>query len=83
VLAEEKLDKIGAMLEHTPQKSLRCLTQKTGIIELSTALAKKLLKRQPYKVKAVHSLQPCNPASKTNFSAKGFCSQFIMVNLII
>jgi hypothetical protein len=34
VLTEEKLDEIGARLEHTPQKSLRCLAQETSILKL-------------------------------------------------
>jgi hypothetical protein len=31
VLIKEKLDKVGARLEHTPQKSLRCLAQEAKI----------------------------------------------------
>jgi hypothetical protein len=31
LLTEGKLDKIGARLEHTPQKSLRCFAQETSI----------------------------------------------------
>jgi hypothetical protein len=42
VLTKEKLDEIGATLEHTPQKSLRRLEQETGISESSAATAMKL-----------------------------------------
>ena len=31
VLKEETLDEIGERLEHTPQKSLKCLSQETGV----------------------------------------------------
>jgi hypothetical protein len=31
VLAEEKLHDKTARLEHTPRKSLKCLTQETGV----------------------------------------------------
>jgi hypothetical protein len=41
VLAEEKLDEIGGRLEQTPQKSLRRLTQETGISKSSAAKATK------------------------------------------
>jgi hypothetical protein len=35
VLTEEKLDDIGARLEHTPRKSLKRLAQETGESESS------------------------------------------------
>jgi hypothetical protein len=35
VLTEEELDEIGPTLEQTPQKSLRCLAQETGISKSS------------------------------------------------
>jgi hypothetical protein len=50
VLTEEKLDEIGARLEHTPHKSLRCLAQEMGISKSSAATATKLLKLRPYEV---------------------------------
>jgi LDH2 family malate/lactate/ureidoglycolate dehydrogenase len=43
VLTEETLDKRGARLEHTPQKSMRRLAQKTGISKLSAAKVTKQL----------------------------------------
>jgi hypothetical protein len=43
VFTEEKPDKVGARLEHTPQKSLRCLAQETSISKLPAAKAMKLL----------------------------------------
>jgi hypothetical protein len=56
MLAEVKLDEIGAMLEHTPQKSLRCLAQETGISKSSAAIATNLLKFWLHKVIVVHDL---------------------------
>jgi hypothetical protein len=38
------LDKIGPKLEHTLQRSVRCLAQDTDISKSSEALATKLLK---------------------------------------
>ena len=43
VLTEETLDEIGERLEHTLQKSLKCLSQKTGICVSSAQRATKLL----------------------------------------
>jgi hypothetical protein len=58
VLAEEKLDALGAILEHTPRKSLKRLTQETGVSKSSTRKATQLLKLRPYKTTAIHALQP-------------------------
>ena len=44
VLTEETLDEIGERLEHTPQKSLKRLSQKTGVSVSSVQRATKLLK---------------------------------------
>jgi hypothetical protein len=44
VLTEEKLDDIGARLEHAPRKSLKRLAQETGMSKSSARTAKKLLK---------------------------------------
>jgi hypothetical protein len=44
VLTEEKLDDTGAMLEHTPRKSLKHLAQVTGVLKSSTRTATRLLK---------------------------------------
>jgi hypothetical protein len=35
MLTEEKLDAIGARLECSPQKSLRCIAQETDVSKLS------------------------------------------------
>jgi DNA-binding IclR family transcriptional regulator len=35
VLTEEKLDDIGARLEHTPRKSLKHIAQETGVSKSS------------------------------------------------
>jgi hypothetical protein len=40
VLTEEKLDDIGARLEHTPRKSLNHLAQETGVSKSSTRMPK-------------------------------------------
>jgi hypothetical protein len=47
----------GDGLEHTPQKSLRCLAQETCTLKSSAAIATKLLKIWPYKVTVVNTLQ--------------------------
>ena len=44
VLTEETLDEISERLEHTPQKSLKCLSQETGVSVSSVQRATKLLK---------------------------------------
>ena len=44
VLTEETLDEIGERLEHTPQKSLKRLSQKTGVSVSPVQRATKLLK---------------------------------------
>ena len=44
VLTEEMLDEIGERLEHTPQKSLKRLSQETGVSVSSVQRATKLLK---------------------------------------
>ncbi|XP_069683792.1 probable ATP-dependent RNA helicase DDX52 isoform X1 [Periplaneta americana] len=59
VLTEEKLDEIGARLENTPQKSLKCLAQETGISKSSAAVATKLLKLKPFKV--LKPTEVCSP----------------------
>ena len=42
ILKEETLDEIGERLEHTPQKSLKCLSQETGVSVSSVQRATKL-----------------------------------------
>jgi transposase len=44
VLTEEKLDDMGARLEHTPKKSLKRLAQETGVSKSSARTATQLLK---------------------------------------
>ena len=44
VLTEEILDEIGERLEHTPKKSLKRLSQETGVSVSSAQRATKLLK---------------------------------------
>jgi hypothetical protein len=43
-LTEEKLDDIGAIIEHTPRKSLKLLAQATGVSKSSARMAAQLLK---------------------------------------
>jgi transposase len=45
MLYEEKLDDIGARLEHTPRKSLKRLAQETGVPKSCARTATQLLKR--------------------------------------
>ena len=49
VLKEEAIDDIGERLEHTPQNSLKRLSQETGVSVSSVQRATKLLKLKPYK----------------------------------
>ena len=44
VLKEETLDEIGEILEHTPKKSLKCLSQETGVSVSAVQRATTLLK---------------------------------------
>ena len=44
VLTEEILDEIVERLEHTPQKSVKCLSQETGVSVSSVQRATTLLK---------------------------------------
>jgi hypothetical protein len=44
VVTEEKLDDIGARLEHTPRKSLKSLAQKIGLSKSIARTATQLLK---------------------------------------
>jgi hypothetical protein len=72
VLTEEKLDEVGARLEHTLQKSLRCLAQEAHLSKLLVVTAKNLLNLWQHKAAAVHALQPCDLAGRINF-----CSWFL------
>jgi hypothetical protein len=57
VLTEEKLDDVGARLEHTPRKSLKHLAQETGLSKSSAWRAAHLLKLRPYETTVIHALQ--------------------------
>jgi transposase len=67
VLNEEKLDGIGARLEHKPRKSLKHLAQATGVSKSSAKRAAQLLKLRPYKTTVIHTLQPCNTSIRVHF----------------
>jgi transposase len=67
MLTKEKLDDIGARFEHTPRKSLKRLTQETGVSKSSARTATQLLKLWPYKTTIIHALQPHDPASRVRF----------------
>ena len=67
VLTEETLDDIGERLEHNPQKSLKRLSQKTGVSVPSVQRATKLLKRKPYKIPVVHALHQPDPNKRLRF----------------
>jgi hypothetical protein len=43
VLTEEKLDDVGARLEHTPRKSLKRLAQDNGVSKSSARTGKQFL----------------------------------------
>jgi hypothetical protein len=62
VLTAEKSEDIGAIFEHTPRKSLKCLAQETGMSKPSARMSTQLLKLGPYKTTVIHALQPCDPA---------------------
>jgi hypothetical protein len=68
----EKLDDIGARLEHTGRKSLKCLAQGTGVSKSGVRTATQLLKLRSYKITVTHALQLLNPASRVHF-----CSLFL------
>jgi transposase len=55
VLTGEKLDDIGARLEHTPSKSLKRLAQETRVSKSSARRATLLLKLRPYKTTVIYA----------------------------
>jgi hypothetical protein len=71
MLTEEKFDDTGARLEHIHGKSTIHLAQETGVSKSSARKATQLPKLRPYKITAIHSLQPRDPASSVHF-----CSWF-------
>jgi hypothetical protein len=64
----EKLDDIGARLEHTPRKSLKRLVQEIGVSGSGARTATQLLKLGSYKTTVTHALQPRYPASSVHLS---------------
>jgi transposase len=68
----EKLDDIGARLEHTPRKSLKRLAQETGVSKFRARRVTQLLKLRPYKTAVTHALQPRDAAGRVHF-----CSWFL------
>ena len=65
VLKEETLDDIGERLKHTPQKSLKRLSQETGVFVSSAQRATTLLmKLKPYKIPLVRALHQPDPNKK-------------------
>jgi hypothetical protein len=72
VLTEEKVDDIGARLEHAPRESLKRLAQETGASKFSARMATQLLKLRPYKTTVIHALQLRNPIHRVHF-----CSWFL------
>jgi hypothetical protein len=77
VLTEEKLDNIGARLEHTPKKLLKHLAQETGVSESSARRATQFQKLRPYKGTVIHAIQLAGL-----IFAVGFCSLLLTVRLI-
>jgi hypothetical protein len=67
VLAEDKLDAMGARLEHTPSKSLKCLGQDSRVSKSSARMATQLLKLRTCKTAVIHALQLHNLSSKAHF----------------
>ena len=68
VLKEETLDDIGERLEHTRQKSLKRLSQETGVSVSSVQRATKILiKLKPYKIPVEHVLHQPDPNKRLRF----------------
>ena len=61
VLTEETFYEIGERLEHNPHKSLKRLSQETGVSVQSVQRAAKLLKLKLYKIPVVHALHQPDP----------------------
>jgi hypothetical protein len=51
----EKLDVMGARLEHTHRKSFKHLAQETRVSEFSARRATQLLKLRPYKTTVINA----------------------------
>jgi hypothetical protein len=63
----DKLDAIGATLEHTPRKSLKRLDLEIRVSKSSARTATQLLKLKSYKIALIQVLQPHDPASRVHF----------------
>jgi hypothetical protein len=59
----EKLDDIGARLEHTPRKSLKRLAQEIGVSKSCARRATQLLKHRFYKTTVIHTRLAAAPSS--------------------
>jgi hypothetical protein len=84
VLTEEKLDDIGARLEHTHRKSLKSLAQDTNVSKPNVREATQLVKLSPCKRTAFRALQPRHPVGSIPRHAAArsswqdlFCSWFL------
>jgi hypothetical protein len=71
VLAEKKLDDIGARLQHTPRKSVKRLAQETGVSKSSPRTATQLLKIRSYRTTVIHGSLA---ASRDRFCSWYLCS---------
>jgi hypothetical protein len=72
VITEEKLNDIGARLEHTPRESQKRLAQESGVSKSNAGTGTQLLKLELYKATVIHTLLACDPASRVHF-----CSSFL------
>ena len=57
VLKEETLDEIGERLEHTPQKSLKCLSQETGVVSVSSVQRATTLLKLHIRIVNIHTFK--------------------------
>jgi hypothetical protein len=67
VLTEEKLDDIGARLEHKSRESLKGQATENGVSKYSARRVTHLLKLRPYKTMVTHALQQHDSASMVYF----------------
>ena len=58
---------IGERLEHNPEKSLKRLSQETGVPLPSVQRTTRLLKLEPYKISVVHALHQPDPNKRLRF----------------
>jgi hypothetical protein len=69
----EKLDYIGARLEHTRRKSLKHLAQETAVSASSARTATQLLKLRPYNATVIHT---CLAAKRSSWQGSFFAVDF-------